>query len=89
MKTSREEIEIMGFWENETCDYCGGAIVERHVTVHRVYKGKHILVENVPVGVCTECSMRYYAANVLKSIAERVRGRTRAKRNVSVPVYAL
>jgi YgiT-type zinc finger domain-containing protein len=76
------------FWEDETCEYCGGQIVERRVTLHRKAKGEYVLIENVPAGVCVECGTRYYAANVLKTVEESVRGRKRANRKVVVPVYA-
>ena len=79
----------MSFWEGETCEYCGGPIVEKRVTLHRKVKGSYVLIENVPAGVCQQCGMRYYAANVLKTIEESVRGRRRAEREVVVPVYAL
>jgi len=54
------------FWKGETCEYCGGEIVEKHVTMHRKVKGNYVLLENVPAGVCTQCGTRYYSANVLK-----------------------
>jgi len=79
----------MGFWQGETCEYCGGPIVEKRVTLHRKVKKHYVLIENVPAGVCTRCGMRYFAANVLKTIEESVRGRKRAAREVVVPVYAL
>lgn len=79
----------MSFWEGETCEYCGGAIVEKRVTLHRKVRGHYILIENVPAGVCTQCGTRYYAANVLKTIEESLRGRRTAERKVQVPVYSL
>ncbi len=79
----------MDFWENETCEYCGGKIVEKRVTLHRKVNGHYVLLEDVPAGVCTECGMRYYAANVLKTIEESMRGRKKAGREVVVPVYSL
>ena len=79
----------IGFWEGETCEYCGGAIREKTVSLSRKAKGKHILIENVPAGVCTGCGTRYFTANVLKTIAEMVRGRRRAIREITVPVYSL
>jgi hypothetical protein len=48
-----------------------------------------VLIENVPAGVCRRCGTRYYAANVLKTIAETLRGRRKATRQVRVPVYSL
>jgi len=79
----------MGFWEGETCEYCGGAIVEKRVTLHRKLNGRYILLENVPAGVCTQCGTRYYAANVLKTVEESIRGRRKADREIAVPVYSL
>lgn len=78
----------MSFWENETCEYCGGPIVERRVTLHRKVRDGYILIENVPAGVCRECGARYFAANVLKTIQENIRGRRKAEREVCIPVYS-
>ena len=79
----------MGFWEGERCEYCSGLIVEKRVDLPRKVKGNYVLIENVPAGVCAECGTRYYAANVLKTIEETVRGRRKAEREVLVPVYSL
>ena len=77
------------FWKGERCEYCHGVIVEKRVSLSRKSKGKYVLIENVPAGVCTECGTRYYAANVLKTIEETIRGRRKAMREVLVPVYSL
>lgn len=79
----------MSFWEGETCEYCGGVIVEKRVTMHRKANGHYVLIEDVPAGVCTECGARYYAANVLKTIEESVHGRRKADREELVAVYSL
>ena len=79
----------MDFWEGETCEYCGGPIVEKRVTLYRKVKGNYILIEHVPAGVCTRCGMRYFAANVLKTVEENIRGRKQAEREIVVPVYVL
>jgi YgiT-type zinc finger domain-containing protein len=78
----------MSFWENEKCEYCGGPIVERRVTLHRKVRDGYVLIENVPAGVCKECGARYFAANVLKTIQENIRGRRKAEREVCIPVYS-
>ena len=77
------------FWEGETCEYCGGLIVEKRVTLHRKVRRQYVLIENVPAGVCTRCGTRYYAANVLKTIQETIRGRRQVEREVLVSVYSL
>jgi YgiT-type zinc finger domain-containing protein len=81
--------KAVGFWESEICEYCGGALDEKLVTLHRKVRGKYILIENVPAGVCRQCGTRYYAANVLKMIEERVRRGQKASRQVLVPIYSL
>jgi YgiT-type zinc finger domain-containing protein len=80
---------ISSFWEGENCEYCGGPIVEKRVTLHRKVRRKYVLVEDVPAGVCTECGTRYYSANVLKTVKETLRGRRPAEREVVVSVYSL
>ncbi|MCB9434555.1 MAG: YgiT-type zinc finger protein [Ardenticatenaceae bacterium] len=81
--------QTTGFWDGENCEYCGGSIVEKEVTLYRKFKDTYILFEHVPAGVCTECGTRYYAANVLKRIEETVRGQQKAEREILVPVYSV
>jgi len=78
-----------GFWEGECCEYSDGRIVERRVDLSRKVGGKYVLIQNVPAGVCTECGTRYYAANILKTVRETIRGRRKARREVLVYVYSL
>jgi YgiT-type zinc finger domain-containing protein len=63
--------------------------MEKRVDLPRKVAKKYVLIENVPVGVCTECGARYYAANVLKTIEEIVRRRQKATREIAMPVYSL
>lgn len=78
-----------GFWTGETCEYCGGKIVEKRVTLHRKVKNKYVIIEDVPAGVCVECGTHFYAANVLKTIEASIRGRRKARREVLVPIYSV
>jgi YgiT-type zinc finger domain-containing protein len=79
----------MGFWNEETCEHCGGPLVEKRVSLHRKVKGKYVLIEHVPAGVCKKCGTRYFTANVLKTVEASIHGRRPAEREVVVPVYAL
>jgi len=79
----------MEFWDGERCEYCDGIIKEKRVDLSRKVKGKYVVIENIPTGVCTECGTRYYTANVLKTIEETIAGRRKAKREIQVPVYSL
>jgi len=78
----------MGFWEGERCEYCNGPIIEKKLDLSRKVQGKYVLIENVPTGVCTQCGTHYYAANVLKTVEESIRGRRKAEREIVVPVYS-
>jgi YgiT-type zinc finger domain-containing protein len=84
----KKSVYHMGLGEGEHCEYCGGIIVEKHINLTRRFRGKYVVVKNVPAGVCTECGTRYCAANVLKTVEETIRGRRKAKREVLVPVYS-
>ena len=79
----------MGFSKGETCEYCGGPLVKKRLTLHRKARGNYVLIENVPAAVCAQCGTRYYGANVLKTIEESIRGRRKAEREVLVPVFSL
>ncbi len=79
----------LAFWDRERCEYCNGVIREKTGELSRRVKGKYIVIENLPTGVCLECGTRYYSANVLKSIEEAIAGRLKPKREVRVPVYSL
>lgn len=80
---------IHSFWDGEECEYCGGPIVDKQVTLHRAVAGQYFLFEHVPAGVCKQCGTRYYAANILKRIEESMRGERKAEREVLVPVYSI
>lgn len=80
---------VMGFWDGERCEYCNGLIVEKRVDLTRKVGENYVLIENVPAGVCTECGTRYYAANVLKTVEETIRGRRKAEREILMAVYSL
>jgi YgiT-type zinc finger domain-containing protein len=79
----------MEFWKGERCEYCNGVITEKKVNLSRKVRGTYVVIENVPAGVCKECGTRYYAANVLKTIEETIRGRRKAERQILVPIYSL
>ena len=59
----------MGFWDGETCEYCGGTLIEKRVTLHRKIKGKYILIEKIPAGVCRAGSNTFILAGFHQSIS--------------------
>jgi HTH-type transcriptional regulator/antitoxin MqsA len=72
--------------QDETCEYCGGELRAKIVTVHYRHKGKLILIENVPARVCRRCGERYYDATTVEKM-EAIAQRKRTKeKTVLVPI---
>lgn len=79
----------LGFWDDEQCEYCNGTIVEKKIDIPRRIGSKYVLITNVPVGICRKCGIKYYTANVLKTIESTIHGRKKADKEVSMAVYSL
>lgn len=74
------------------CYFCGGKVTAKHVNVMRHWKGRYILIENVPAHVCTQCGERYYDAAVAEAMDRIMRAsetRLGAKREIRVPVVEM
>jgi YgiT-type zinc finger domain-containing protein len=57
--------------------------VDREALQH---KGKFVILEDVPIGVCDKCGARYFHASILRRVAEIGRGTVPTRRTVEVPV---
>ena len=55
------------------CHFCAGQVSAQNVDVMRQWKGRYILIENVPAHVCTQCGERYYDASVAEAMDEIMR----------------
>jgi len=74
------------------CYFCGGKVTAKHVNVMRHWKGRYILIENVPAHVCTQCGERYYDAAIAEAMDRIMRTsetRLGAKREIRVPVVEM
>ncbi len=71
------------------CEYCSGNIQSKKVTVNYSYKGKLVIIKDVPVGVCQECGQRYYAAATLEKLDTMAQNSDAAPERVSVPVMVM
>ena len=72
--------------QKESCDFCGSEVIEKRMTVDFHYKGKLIIIKNVPVKVCVECKEKYYDARVWEELERIARSRTNVKKEIKVPV---
>ena len=70
----------------ETCDFCGGKVMNDYRTIDFHYKRKLLIIENVPVNVCVECGEKYYNAEVWKQLEKIANSRITPKRKIVVPI---
>lgn len=69
------------------CEHCHGMVLERRAASEALrHKGKFVILEDVPIGVCEKCGARYFDAAVLRRVAEIGRGTVVAQRTIEVPV---
>ena len=68
------------------CVFCGGDICKDIVTVVNERKGKVLIIENVPAGVCTQCGEREYDVNVISKLETIMVKRKAIKMEKLVPV---
>ncbi len=71
------------------CPLCQGTIEERLITYVQEYKGRVVIVENVPAEVCTQCGERLLRPDVAEKIQRLVWEQPSPKRHTEVPVYDL
>jgi YgiT-type zinc finger domain-containing protein len=71
----------------DKCDYCGGNVREKRVTVDLRFKGKLFVFDNVPVEVCQKCGERYYRGPVLERLEELARHKEFFKERIQVPRF--
>lgn len=72
---------------NFKCEHCDGTVQERRMDREAIrHKGNFVILEDVPIGVCDNCGARYFAASVLRRVAEIGRGAALPLRTIEVPV---
>lgn len=69
------------------CEYCDGIVQER-VVEREAFKHRHgfVILENVPIGVCSTCGYRYYHSTLLHRVEEIAAKKKSPKRMELVPV---
>ena len=71
------------------CHFCGGKVLAQQTDVMRQWKGRYILIENVPAYVCTQCGEQYYdgiVAEAMDQIMQASETKLGAKREICIPV---
>ena len=70
------------------CHVCGEQMEERKINQDFWLKGKLIVVESVPAGVCPQCGEKVVKADVGRQLASLIQNRSRLpkRKTISVPV---
>lgn len=72
------------------CPVCRSDSLEsKHITYVQEYKGKVIIIENVPALVCSQCGEVIIEAGTAERIQQLVWQQPRTGRTVTVPLYDL
>jgi YgiT-type zinc finger domain-containing protein len=84
-----EEGEERIMHEYADCSFCGGEVKSDKVELVYQYKGKLYVFQNVPAGVCQQCSEKYLTAKVAKEIEHRIKTKEKWTKTIAVPVDVL
>ncbi len=78
-------------YDYDGCHLCGGHMKEKRIKQDFWIKGKLIVIENVPAGVCSQCGEKVVRAAVGKAVASLIEkpARLRQARTMNVPVLRL
>jgi YgiT-type zinc finger domain-containing protein len=69
------------------CEFCSGTVkakrVDREAFKHKI---GFVILEEVTIGVCSQCGSRYYTAETLKRVRAIASGKAKPTRTQRVPV---
>ena len=74
---------------NVKCPVCKGTLEERSITYVQEYKGRVIIIENVPAEVCRQCGEKLLRPEIAEQIQKLVWENPAPTRKAEVPVYDL
>ena len=74
---------------NVSCPVCRGSLEERLITYVQEYKGRVIIIENVPAQVCGQCGEKLLRPDTVEQIQKLVWESPAPTRKTEVPVYDL
>ena len=71
----------------DSCEYCGGPVKTRSVTVDLRRRERLCVFYNVPIGVCGQCGERYYPGPILERLDEVAEHGLNGGRTLRVPTF--
>ena len=70
-----------------SCSFCKGDLEQRLIRYVQDYKGKLVVVENVPADVCTQCGEPLIRPNVAEKLQQIVWGNVPRQKTVEADSY--
>lgn len=70
----------------DDCIYCGGVVDEKSVSLDYRYHGQLFIIEDVSVGVCSQCGARFLTAQTAKLLERMAGAQQKPVATVAVPV---
>jgi YgiT-type zinc finger domain-containing protein len=71
------------------CDICGGKLEKKLVSYTLKYKGKWIIVENVPATVCVQCGEQLFSPDVVEKLQNVIWNKKKPTKQIKTPIYDL
>jgi YgiT-type zinc finger domain-containing protein len=71
----------------EDCFFCGGSVAENVLPRELRWKGQLYIIEDVPIGVCSQCGEKFLKPEVAKAIDRVLKQERRPQKIIKVPVY--
>jgi len=69
------------------CFYCGGIVEEKLMPREIRRRNKLFIIENVPMGVCSQCGEKVIKPKVAKVIDQIIEEEKKPIKTIQVPVY--
>jgi YgiT-type zinc finger domain-containing protein len=74
---------------NKECNVCHGKLEHALTTYTQHYKGRLIVVENVPAWICEQCGETYYDPDIVDRLQTLIWSEAAPTRIIETPVYDL
>ena len=71
------------------CDICGGRREKTDISYNIFYRGRPVIIENVPAEVCQQCGEEYFDPDTVEMLQKVVWSQKKPKRTIETPVFDL
>lgn len=71
------------------CIYCRGEVLERLERIDYRYHGQLFIIENVPVGICSQCGEKFFTSEVAKKLEKTAANGNGSLKTVAIPVISI